>query len=80
MTLELIRDALGWCALMNIAILLIWGLGFLLAHDRIYSMHRKFFKLTVEQFDAIHYCGMAGLKILFLVFSLIPYLALRIVG
>ena len=33
MTLELIRNVLGWCALINYGILLLWFLIFSLAHD-----------------------------------------------
>ena len=35
--------------------------------------------IPVEQFNAIHYAGIAFFKILILVFNLVPYLALRIV-
>ena len=80
MTLEIIRDALGWCTLINFAILLAWGLGFLLAHDWIFNLHSKLFKLSIGQFDTIHYAGMAIFKLFVLTFNLVPYLALRIVG
>jgi hypothetical protein len=80
MTLEIIRDALGWCTLINIAFLLWWALFFLLAHDWLFKMHTKWFKLSVAQFDAIQYSGMAFFKICLLVFNLVPYLALRVVG
>ena len=80
MTLEIIRDALGWCTLINFGILLAWGLGFLLARDFMFRIHSRLFKLSEEQFDVIHYTGMAFFKMVILVFNLTPYLALRIVG
>ena len=80
MTLETIRDALGWCAVINIGILMLWFLFFAFAHDWMFRLHSRWFKLTVEQFDAIHYLGMAVFKIGFLLLNLVPYLALRIVG
>ena len=43
-------------------------------------MHTRWFKLSVEDFDKIHYIGMAVFKLMILVFNLGPYLALRIVG
>ena len=80
MTLEIIRDALAWCTVINWAILLWWFLVFSMAHDWMYRFHGKWFKISVEKFDAIHYAGMALFKTGIFLFNLAPYLALRIVG
>jgi hypothetical protein len=80
MTLEIIRDALGWCIFINWILLAWWLLFFILAHDWMYRIHGKWFNLSVEKFDAIHYGGMAIFKTVIFVFNLVPYLALRIVG
>ena len=80
MTLEVIRDALAWCTVINWAILLWWFLVFSMAHDWMYRFHGKWFKIPVEKFDAIHYAGMALFKTAIFLFNLVPYLALRIVG
>jgi hypothetical protein len=45
-----------------------------------YRFHSKWFKISVEKFDDIHYSGMAFFKIAIFLFNLVPYLALRIVG
>ena len=79
MTIETIRDVLGWCAVINLGLLLWWFLFFMLAHDWMYRIHGKWFKLPVERFDAIHYSGMAFFKICILLFNIVPYLAIRIV-
>jgi hypothetical protein len=80
MTVELIRDGLAWCAAINIGVLLLWFLGFTLAHDWIYRIHGRWFKLSEEKFDAIQYASMGFFKICVLLFNVAPYLALRIVG
>ena len=80
MTVEMIRDVLAWCTVINIGLLLWWLSFFTLAHDWLYRFHGKWFKLSVERFDAIHYAGMAFFKICIFLFNLVPYLALRIVG
>ena len=80
MTVEIIRDILGWCSVINVGLLLWWLLIFTMAHDWIYKMHGKWFKLSVERFDTIHYAGMAFFKICIFLFNIVPYLALRIVG
>ena len=45
-----------------------------------YRLHGRWFQLSVQQFDALHYAGMAMFKIGILLFNLVPYIALRIVG
>ena len=79
MTAEMIRDVLGWCTLINLALLTWWAVSFMLVRDWIHRLHGKLFDIPVERFNAIHYAGMAFFKILILVFNLVPYLALRIV-
>ncbi len=80
MTIEITRDFLGWCSVINMGLLLWWFLFFTLVHDLVYRIHSKWFKLSVERFDAIHYAGMAFFKISIILFNIVPYLALRIVG
>ena len=80
MSMETARHILLWCTVINYAVLLLWFLFFSLAHDSIYRLHARRFRLPVEQFDAIHYGGMAIYKIGVLLFNLVPYVALLIVG
>jgi hypothetical protein len=79
MTVDILRGVLGWCAVINMGLLLWWFLFLAFAHDWVYSMHNKWFKIPVETFNAIHYSGMAFFKIAIFVFNIIPYFALRIV-
>ena len=80
MTIDLVRDALLWCFIINMGILLWWFLFFMLAHDWVYQFHGRWFKLSVDKFDTIHYAGMAFFKICIFLFNIVPYFALRIVG
>jgi hypothetical protein len=80
MTVEIIRDVLAWCTVINFALLLWWFMFFSLARDWVYRVHTRWFRISEEKFDAIHYAGMAFFKICIFVFNLVPYLALRIAG
>ncbi len=80
MTIEIIRAALAWCAVINIGLLIWWVLFFMFAHDWMYRYHGKWFNLSIDQFDVIHYAGMALFKIGIFLFNLVPYFALRIIG
>lgn len=51
-----------------------------LAHDFVYRVHGRWYKLPAERFDAIHYTGMLYFKIGIFMFNIVPYCALRIVG
>ena len=78
MTIEMTRKALLWCAVINYGILLVWFLFFALAHDRMYLLHSRWFRLSVEQFDMLHYAGMSIYKIGILLLNVVPYIALDI--
>lgn len=81
MTVLELRDALFWCWLINIGLMVWWWVWLAAAHDWVYQMHTTWFNvsLTKEQFDAIHYAGIAFYKVLNLVFFIVPWAALHIV-
>lgn len=79
MTIDVLQGALGWCAIINTGLLLWWFLFIVFAHDWVYRMHSRWFKIPTETFNAIHYAGMGFFKIGIVVLNIIPYFALRIV-
>lgn len=76
MTLNELKPILLWCVGINYSILLVWFGVFMFAHDWLYRLHRRWFKVQVETFDTVHYAGMAIYKIGILLFFLVPWLAL----
>jgi hypothetical protein len=74
---QLIQDILLWCTAFNFVLLTLWLLLFTSAHAWMYQLHRRWFRLSPQTFDAIHYAGMATYKLLILFFNLVPYLVLR---
>ena len=78
MAIEILREVLGWCAVMNFSLLLLWFLMYVLAHDWLYQLHGPWLQLSGEKFAAIHYAGMALFKVGIFLFNLAPYIALRI--
>jgi len=61
-------------------LLLWWFLVFRFALDWIHRFHGRWFRMSVEQFDAIHYAAMAVYKMGVLLFSLVPYVARHIIA
>ena len=79
MTIEILSSVLGWATVINLSIVTVWFLGFTFYHDAVFRLHSKWFKLSEEKFDTIHYAGMAFYKIGVYLFNLVPFLAIQIV-
>jgi len=80
MTIEGTRNFLLWCTVINYVALLVWFLVFVFARDWIQGIHGRLFRLSREQFDALHYAGMSIFKIGILLFNLVPLVVPSIRG
>ncbi len=80
MNMDLARNFLLWCTVVNYGVLLVWFLVFVLAHDWMHRLHGKWFHLSREQFDALHYAGMSIYKVGILLFNLVPLVVLWFFG
>jgi hypothetical protein len=66
--------------LVNYSLVTVWFLTFVYAHDALYQLHTKWFRLSPQDFDKIHYSAMAAYKIGVLLLNLVPLIALAIAG
>jgi hypothetical protein len=71
-----IRGVLLWCVGINYGVMLVWFGVFVYAHDWMYRLHTRWFKLSVESFDALHYAGLSIYKIGVILLNLVPLVAL----
>jgi hypothetical protein len=55
MSIEVTRHFFLWCTIINYGILLVWFLVFAHGHDWIQRLHGRWFRLSSDQFDAIHF-------------------------
>ena len=78
MTTTELKEILLWCLGINYGLLFVWFGVYILAHDLLYRIHSRWFKLSAENFDAIHYTGMAIYKIGILLLNFVPWVALCI--
>jgi hypothetical protein len=76
--IENLRTLLGWCTILNMAMLAVWSLAFVFAHDFVFRMHTRWFRISEERFDEIHYTMMGYYKLAVFLFNLAPYLVLRL--
>lgn len=79
MPLETLRGFFLWCTIINYCLLLLWTALFFFAPSW-RQMQRRWFKISDETFDALHLGGMGLFKLGIVLFNLVPYIALLIVG
>ena len=80
MDIETLRSFFMWCTLINGGLLMLWTVMFLAAPDLVYRTQRKFFPISKEVFNVVMYSFLGLFKILFLIFNLVPFIALSTVG
>jgi len=80
MSMETVRDALLCCTVINYGVLLAWFATYAVAREQMQRLWGRWFYLSPDQFDAFSFLGMAIYKVGVLLFNLVPYVALHIVG
>ncbi len=80
LTIETLSALLGWAALINYALLVVWFLLFVFAHGWLYRLYNEWFDLPVETYNSAHYLGMMFFKMALFLFFLAPWLALLIIN
>ncbi len=80
MDIQTLTTFLMWCTIINGAILVLGATMFALAQDFVYAIHNKFFSISRESFNVAIYSFLGLFKIVFLVFNVVPYVALLIIG
>lgn len=77
--LEIAARVLLWCFGLSILVLLFWVAMIVLLGDTVYGFHSKFFEISRQQFDVVHYAGMALFKTGAFGLFLFPYVGIRMV-
>lgn len=73
-----ITELLLWSLAINYGILLVWLGALVWFRGPVRRLHQRWFRLSDEMFDAMHYGAMAAFKILIIVFNLTPLLAIQL--
>ena len=69
-----------WCTIINGGLLILWTVLCAFAPDLVYHTQRKWFAIPRETFNVAIYSFLGLFKIVFIVFNVVPYVALLIVG
>lgn len=78
MNVDLVKEVLLWCIVINYAVLFLWFGAFVFAHGWMLKLHGRWLRMSEERFNGIHCLGMTVYKSGILLFNLVPYIAPRI--
>lgn len=80
MTVEMMRVVLGWCAVINIGLLMFSSIFIITMRGVSLRIHRKMFNLDEQYLSQAYFQYLAQYKIAIIVLNIVPYFALRIAG
>jgi hypothetical protein len=80
MTLDQLTDLFKWMTAINFGLFLFSALLSMALKDFIAKMHGKLFGIEAEQVAVVMYGFLGAYKIAFIMFNLVPWLALSIIG
>lgn len=80
MDIQTLTTFFMWCTIINGALLVLWITMCIMAPDLVYRTQSKWFPITRETFNVVMYTFLGVFKIFFLVFNVVPYVALLIIG
>jgi hypothetical protein len=78
-SLDTLREFLGWCTVINSALLLAAAAALIPFRGPISSIHGRMFGLGEADLSRAYFQYLAHYKIAILVFNLIPYVAVRLI-
>lgn len=79
-TLSQLTELLGWASILNIGYLLFATVILVSMKPFITSMHSKMFDIPASELPPIYFKFLANYKVVSLVFTVFPYIALKIMG
>lgn len=80
MNAQALKTFFMWCTIINVALFAVSAVMIMAVPDFIYGIHGEWFHLPREAFNVILYAFLGLYKILILIFNVVPYVALVIIG
>lgn len=80
MDIQILKSFFMWCTIINGSIYLLWILFFFFAPNFVYRVQSYWFPIERETYNVIIYAFFGLFKVVFIVFNIVPYVALEIIG
>ncbi len=78
--IETIREFLGWCSVINSGLLIFSSILIILVRGPVSRIHAKMFDLDESDTRRAYFQYLGQYKIAIIVFNIVPYFALKIMG
>lgn len=79
MDITFLKTFFMWCTIIDFGLLLIMFLIFVVTGgDWVYRLHGRWFPMPKESFNVVIYSFIGGFKMLWMIFNVVPYIALVI--
>lgn len=80
MDIQTLTTFFMWCTIINGGLLLLWTVFCVLTPELVYRTQKMWFPIPRDTFDVLIYSFLGLFKIIYLIFNVVPYIALLIVG
>ena len=80
MDIQILTSFFMWCTIINVGMLLFLSLIYLLAPNLAYRLQSRWIPISRETFDVVFYSLVGFFKVIVLVFNVVPWIALLIIG
>ena len=80
MDMQTLTSFFMWCTIINGGLLIFWVLATMAIPKLVYKTQVAFFPMSRENFNMVFYLFLGIYKIFFIVFNVIPFIVLMIMG
>lgn len=80
MTIDSLTAFFMWCSVINGALLIFWSLLIILAPDTVYRLQSRWFPISRDSYQLAMYAFLGLFKVVYLVFNLVPFIALKLIA
>jgi len=80
MDIQILTSFFMWCTIINTGFLIFLALIYLLVPNLAYRLQSRFIPISRETFDIVFYSFIGFFKVVVLVFNVVPWMALLIIG
>ena len=80
MDIQMLTTFFMWSTIINLGLLIVTFLVCICLSDFSYQMNHRFFSISRETFNIGLFSFLALYKIIVIVFNVVPYIALKIIG
>ena len=80
MTIETLTAFFMWCTILNGGILILWTVFLVFTPDLVYRLQSIWFPIPRETYNVVIYAFLGLFKLLFLIFSAVPLVALLLIA